>query len=191
MAKVLAIANQKAVWAKPPPALTWQPLVATKRKVLLIDLDPQGNATMGSGVTNRPLQRSVYDVLMDECSSVMPCKSSENGGYQLLPANGDLTAAEVQLLEMKMKEAACACTKLSAARDKFDFILIDCPPALSMSPSTRWSPPTGDHPMQCEYYALEGLSDLVNTIQRIGAGLNPSLKIEGCCVPCTTRASAA
>ena len=154
-------------------------LVATKRRVLLIDLDPQGNATMGSGIDKHALEHSIYDVLIGESTVGESMQFSEHGGYQLLPANRDLTAAEVALLEMSMKESRLR-NALAPIRDNYDYILIDCPPALSMLTVNALVAADGVIiPMQCEYYALEGLSDLVNSIQRISKLFNPSLKIEG------------
>ncbi|HZX16609.1 MAG TPA: ParA family protein, partial [Pseudomonas sp.] len=180
MAKVFAIANQKGGVGKTTTCINLAAsLVATKRRVLLIDLDPQGNATMGSGVDKHGLEHSIYDVLIGECNLVDAMQFSEHGGYQLLPANRDLTAAEVSLLEMKMKESRLRYA-LAPIRENYDYILIDCPPALSMLTINALVAADGVIiPMQCEYYALEGLSDLVNSIQRIAEILNPKLKIEG------------
>ncbi|MDP3814351.1 ParA family protein [Pseudomonas sp.] len=180
MAKVFAIANQKGGVGKTTTCINLAAsLVATKRRVLLIDLDPQGNATMGSGVDKHDLEHSIYDVLIGECNLVEAMQFSEHGGYQLLPANRDLTAAEVSLLEMKMKESRLRYA-LAPIRENYDYILIDCPPALSMLTVNALVAADGVIiPMQCEYYALEGLSDLVNSIQRIAEILNPKLKIEG------------
>ncbi|WP_324732594.1 ParA family protein [Pseudomonas paeninsulae] len=180
MAKVFAIANQKGGVGKTTTCINLAAsLVATKRRVLLIDLDPQGNATMGSGVDKHALEHSIYDVLIGECNLVEAMQYSEHGGYQLLPANRDLTAAEVGLLEMKMKESRLR-NALAPIRENYDYILIDCPPALSMLTVNALVAADGVIiPMQCEYFALEGLSDLVNSIQRIAKMLNPSLKIEG------------
>ena len=180
MGKVFAIANQKGGVGKTTTCINLAAsLVATKRRVLLIDLDPQGNATMGSGIDKHSLDHSIYDVLVGECSLAEAMQFSEHGGYQLLPANRDLTAAEVTLLEMSMKESRLR-SALAPVRDNYDYILIDCPPSLNMLTINALVASDGVIiPMQCEYYALEGLSDLVNSIQRIGALLNPSLKIEG------------
>jgi chromosome partitioning protein len=146
---------------------------------LLIDLDPQGNATMGSGIDKHAIQHSIYDVLIGECDVGTAMQFSEHGGYQLLPANRDLTAAEVALLEMRMKESRLRYA-LAPIRDNYDYILIDCPPSLSMLTVNALVAADGVLiPMQCEYFALEGLSDLMNSIQRIAQMLNPSLKIEG------------
>jgi chromosome partitioning protein len=180
MAKVFAIANQKGGVGKTTSCVNLgASLVASQRRVLLIDLDPQGNATTGSGVDKLNLEHSVYDVLVGNCDLAQAMQVSEHGGYQLLPANRDLTAAEVGLLDLPHKEQRLR-QALAPIRDNYDFILIDCPPALSMLTINALVAADGVIiPMQCEYYALEGLSDLVNSIQRIGQLLNPNLRIEG------------
>ncbi|MBF6622933.1 MAG: ParA family protein [Pseudomonadaceae bacterium] len=180
MAKVFAIANQKGGVAKTTTCINLAAsLVATRRRVLLIDLDPQGNATTGSGVDKLNLEYSIYDVLIGDCNLVDAMQFSEHGGYQLLPANRDLTAAEVALLNLPAKEHRLR-EALAPVRENYDYILIDCPPSLSMLTINALTAADGVIiPMQCEYYALEGLSDLVNSIQRIGQALNPTLRIEG------------
>ena len=180
MAKIFAIANQKGGVGKTTTCVNLSAsLAATRKKVLLVDLDPQGNATMGSGVDKYTLEHSIYDVLVDSVPVSSVRVATPESGFDVLPANGDLTAAEVVLLESGHKERRLA-EALSQVQADYDFMLIDCPPSLNMLTLTGLV--AADSvliPMQCEYYALEGLSALMDTVQRVADTVNPSLEVEG------------
>jgi chromosome partitioning protein len=144
-----------------------------------VDLDPQGNATMGSGIEKRTLRESIYQVLLGLCTVESARRHSDAGGYDVIPANRDLAGAEVELVELEHREMRLK-SALAPIAAEYDFILLDCPPALNMlTVNGLVAADAVMIPMQCEYYALEGLSDLVNTIKRVRQHLNPVLEIEG------------
>lgn len=180
MSKTLVVANQKGGVGKTTTAVNLSAsLAATKRKVLMVDLDPQGNATMGSGIDKHNLDQSLYEVLTGSCSIKEAIVTTEESGYDVLPTNANLTAAEVELMELPNKETRLR-TALLEVKSDYDYIIIDCPPSLSMLTVNAMVAAQGVLiPMQCEYYALEGLSALVQTINKIQSSLNPELAIEG------------
>ena len=180
MAHIFCVANQKGGVGKTTTTVNLAAgLAKVGQRVLMVDLDPQGNATMGSGVDKRQLERSVYDVLLGEASVADAAVRSEDCGYHVLGANRELAGAEVELVTLEQREKRLKAALAAVAQD-YDFVLVDCPPSLSMLTLNGLCAAHGVVvPMQCEYFALEGLTDLVNTIKQVHANLNPELQIIG------------
>lgn len=180
MGKIITIVNQKGGVGKTTTSVNLAAsLGANKLHVLLVDMDPQGNATMGSGVDKNRIEYSTFDVLLGERSSADTVITPKDIGYSLIPSNSDLTAAEVGLLELDQRESRLK-HALGPIYDRYDFILVDCPPALNMlTVNALVAADSVLIPMQCEYYALEGLSALLDTIERIKNTHNSTLEIEG------------
>jgi len=180
MSRIFCIANQKGGVGKTTTTVNLAAgLAQLGQRVLVVDLDPQGNATTGSGVDKRSLTLSVYDVLIESASVAEARVASPRGGFDVLGANRELAGAEVELVGLERREKRLKLA-LAALGDEYDFVLIDCPPSLSLLTLNGLCSAHGVVvPMQCEYFALEGLSDLVNTIKRVHANLNPDLQIIG------------
>jgi len=180
MTRIFCIANQKGGVGKTTTTVNLAAgLARFGQRVLVVDLDPQGNATMGSGIDKRSLDPSVYDVLLEAATVAETRQTSPKGGFDILGANRELAGAEVELVALERRNERLR-QALAAQRDDYDFVLIDCPPSLSLLTLNGLCCAHGVIvPMQCEYFALEGLSDLVNTIKQVHANLNRELQLIG------------
>ena len=180
MSRILAISNQKGGVGKTTTCVNLAAsLAATRRRVLLVDLDPQGNATMGSGVNKHELELGGYHLLLEETPIGDIIVDAGSAGYKLVPGNSDLTAAEVQLMQLDERETRLG-RRLQAVADHYDYVLIDCPPSLNMLTLNALTAADAVFiPIQCEYYALEGLSALLETVRQIREVVNPRLEVEG------------
>ena len=180
MSRIFCIANQKGGVGKTTTTVNLAAgLARLGKRVLVVDLDPQGNATMGSGIDKRTLDPSVYDVLLESATIVEARQPSPKGGYDVVGANRELAGAEVELVGVERRDRRLR-SALVAVADAYDFVLVDCPPSLSLLTLNGLACAHGVVvPMQCEYFALEGLSDLVNTIKQVHANINPELEVIG------------
>jgi len=180
MATIFCIANQKGGVGKTTTTVNLAAgLAKVGQRVLLVDLDPQGNATMGSGIDKRTVELTVYDVLLESATIAEAVIKTDKCGYDVLSANRELAGAEVELVQLEHRDQRLK-NALKVVDADYDFVLIDCPPSLSMLTLNGLCSAHGVIvPMQCEYFALEGLTDLVNTIKQVHANLNKDLKIIG------------